>query len=290
MTVLRVLRTAVAQMTKVLYVDETPTDASGSVAVTVTRLDGTVVASAVATHPGPPGVYMYALPGQSQVDHLTVSWTGVLAGATVTQTDRVEIVGSFLFGLKEARDSDPSLADPVRYTTQMLADKRIEVEQECERITGQAWVPRFARVTLAGTGCDTVTLPHQAVRTVRAVTTRTVPTEAYTAVTTLANFVSSPTGILTRYDGGIFPAGHASTVVEYEHGADNPPEDLKEAAMNRLRSRLNLSRSGVPDRVNSYTTPDGSTYRMSMPGPEATGIPEVDAVYARYAAPPVGFA
>jgi hypothetical protein len=290
LSLIRVIRTAAATLTRSLFVDETPTDATGSVLVAVTRLDGTVVTSGTATHPGPTGVYTFILPGQALVDHLDVTWTATLGGATVALTDRVEIVGGFMFGLAEARASDSSLSDPARYPTATLADKRIEVEQECERLTGQAWVPRFARAVLGGTGCDTLVLPHQAVRTVRSVKTRTLPTEAYTAVSTLANFVPSPGGILTRYDGGLFPAGYQSVVVEYEHGADVPPEDLKEAAMMRLRSRLNLSRSGVPDRVNSYTTPDGSTYRVSMPGRDYTGIPEVDAVYQRYSAPPVGFA
>jgi hypothetical protein len=44
---------------------------------------------------------------------------------------------------------------------------------------------------------------------------------------------------------------------------------------------LNLNKSAIPDRASSYTV-DGGIYRLDMPGAFKTGLPEVDAVYARY--------
>src|SRR3954471_16562759 len=140
MAVTRVLRTAAATLARTFYVDETLTDETGTVNVTVTRLDGTVVgASTAATHVSS-GLDTFLLPGGLtsptsatwQLDHLDVTWSGVLAGATMTLVDRVEVVGGYLCGLAEARASDSSLADTVKYTTAMLAAERVVVEQECE--------------------------------------------------------------------------------------------------------------------------------------------------------------
>jgi hypothetical protein len=288
-SVIRVLLTASAVLTRTVYVDETLTDASAGLAVTVTRLDGTVVAGPTAATHGSTGVYTYTLPAQSALDILEVEWVGLVGGATVTLTDRVEIVGGFLFGLAEARGSDSSLSDPLRYTTADLADKRMAVELECERICGWAFVPRFERVITSGDGSNVLPLPWQKMRTIRAISTRYQP-GATTIVTPLTDIALEPGGRIVRYDGGIFPAGTSNIVVEFEHGWDNPPEDLKDKAMYRLRSLLNLTRSGVPDRVSSYSTPDGAVYRITLPTRGSTGIPEVDAVYSRYEAPPLGFA
>jgi hypothetical protein len=288
MSTIRVLRTASAVLTRSVYVDEVLTDASAGMTVTARRLDGTAVSTGAAAHPGL-GIYTYTLPGRSTVDLLDVEWVGSVGGATVTLIDRVEIVGGFLFGLAEARASDASLSDPVRYTSAMLASKRIEVEQECERICGWAFVPRFDRITASGTGTSFLTLPVQRLRTLRALSTRTQPGTT-TVVTPFTDIAVEPGGRIVRYDGGIFPAGTSNIVIEIEHGWDQPPEDLKDKAMYRLRSLLNLTRSGVPDRVSSYSTPDGAVYRVTLPSRGTTGIPEVDAVYARREAPPIGFA
>src|SRR5438128_3225201 len=121
MSLIRVLRSAAAVLTRVTYVDETPTDMTAPPTVTVIRPDGTVVNSGTAAHPGPAGTYTYTLPGGPsapgsatwQLDWLTVTWTGILAGGTVTMTDTVESVGGYYFGLAEARASDNSLTDPV---------------------------------------------------------------------------------------------------------------------------------------------------------------------------------
>lgn len=288
MSVIRVLRTASAVLTRAVYVDEVLTDAAAGIVVTATRLDGTVVSTGAAGTTGT-GIYTYTLPGQADLDILDVSWVGSVGGATVTLTDRVEIVGGFLFGLAEARGSDSSLSDPLRYTTADLADKRLAVELECERICGWAFVPRFDRLVLSGDGSNALTLPVQRLRAVRAISTTYQPGVS-TAVSPLTHIAAEPSGRIVRYDGGIFPVGTGNVVVELEHGHDYPPEDLKDKAMYRLRSLLNLTRSGVPDRVSSYSTPDGAIYRITLPTRGSTGIPEVDAVYQRYEAPPLGFA
>lgn len=289
MSTIRVLRTAVSTLTRSVTVDEVLTNATAGLSVTVRRLDGTTVTGPTVAGNPSVGIYTYDLPGQANLDHLDVSWVGIVAGGTVTLTDRVEIVGGFFFGLSEARGSDSSLSDPVRYTTASLAQKRLEVEMEAERICGWAFVPRFERRVFSGDGSNVLTIPFQKLRTVRAISTRVWPSAAV-VVTPLTDIAVESGGQIVRYDGGIFPAGTANVTLEFEHGWDYPPEDLKDKAMYRLRSLLNLTRSGVPDRVSVYSTPEGATYRLTLPGRGSTGIPEVDAVYCRYEAPPIGFA
>lgn len=289
MSRIRALRTAPVTLTREVRVDETLTNAAAGLAVSVTRLSGTAVSAGAASNPST-GVYTYVLPGQDDLDHFDVSWTGSVSGEPITLTDRVEIVGGFFFGLAEARASDVSLSDPIKYTTAMLAEKRLQVEVECERICGWAFVPRFGRMTFSGNGSNELYLSVQQLRRVRALTTRTQPGGVPDVVASMTEIAVETDGRVIRYDGGIFPSGSSNIVIEYEHGWDYPPDDLKEKAMYRLRSLLNLTRSGIPDRVSSYSTPEGGTYRVTLPSRGSTGIPDVDATYCRNEAPPLGFA
>lgn len=291
MSLVRVLRTAQVTLTHVFYVDETPTDASGGVTATLKRLDGTVVNTAAAGHPAT-GTYTYTVPGQAQVDSLTVDWEGTVAGAAVSVRDYVEIVGGFLFGLAEARAAPPPL-DAVKYPSQTLATKRILVEQECERICRTAFVPRFMRVAIPGTGRSELLTPHADLRALRAV--RSDGT-ALTAPEVAAIGVSS-SGILVRPGGNVWPWADAivgsltpNVVLEYEHGLNQPPEEVRDAAIVRLRSRLTSTDTGVPYNAISFTAAEGGTYRLSTPSRERTGIPDVDAVYGRYGQDLGGFA
>jgi hypothetical protein len=315
MSLIRVQRTAAATLTRTFYLDETPTDCSGAVSVAVTRLDGSSVTSGAASHTGGTGSgqYTYTLPGGPtspasatwQLDTLKVAWTGGIGGATVTLTDTVEVVGGFYFGLAEARDVEPTIADPIKYTTAALAAGRIQVEQECDRITGRAFVPRFNRYTSAGVPDWQITVPHLDIRTVRAASIGTTVLSG----ATLAAVRASSGGVLVRSDGswwsvtgGGYEPGWTdwpwlvgaidaeAIVIEYEYGFDMPPEELRRKAMKRLRTVLMEGSSGIPDRAASYTTQEGGTYRLTLPGRDSTGIPDVDAVYQRYAAPRVMFA
>jgi hypothetical protein len=297
MSLVRVQQTSSATLSRTFYVDETPTDAAAGVSVTVTRPDGTAVTSGSATLAGAgTGRYTFVLPGGPaapgsatwQLDTLTVAWAGTVGGAAITLTDTVEVVGGFLFSLTEARNSDPALMSSVMYPTALLAAKRIEVEQECERICRQAFVPRFARRKLNGDGSRRVQLPHPFVRRLRAASVAWVTGSAQVPLGTgeFANIAVTDEGQAVR-GFNIWPSGVGNVVVEYEHGWDGPPADIVDAALTRMRTLLARPRSGVPDRVASYTN-DAGTFRVSMPGPAATGIPDVDAVYHSYRTPLVG--
>jgi hypothetical protein len=273
----RILVTTKVTLTHTFYQDEGPADASGNVTATLKRLDGTVVDTQTATHPGPAGQYAYPVPASLTLDTQRLEWSGSFGGVTITVYDYVEHVGGFLFGLAEARNRHQFLADTNRYPTSLLASKRLEVENEFENICGQAWVPRFRRVALNGRGYEQLATPDTMLRTLRAVTIGGVAfTQAERDAVSLTD-----TGVLRRATGSIWPAGYRNVIVEYEHGWDYPPPEITEAGIVRLRSRVGMTTTEIPDRAISYTITEGGTYRLSTPGRLKTGIPEVDGVLER---------
>jgi len=291
MSATRVLKTSAATLAHTFYVGETPTDATGTVTVAVTDANGTAVTSGNATHPGPAGVYNFALPGQASLSRLSVAWSATISGSAVVQTDVVEVVGGFFFTLAQGRASDSSLSDTTKYPTADLETKRVEVEEECEAITDRAFVPRYARVVLDGTGESDLVLKHPDpersiahVRSIRSVKMAPRADEAFVAFTAgeLAALQVADDGTLRRVDGVPFTKGYGNVIVEFEYGLDGPPAELVQACLTRFRSRLNLNKTAIPDRASSFTVADGGTFRLDLPGAFKTGLPMVDAVYARY--------
>lgn len=289
----RVQRTMTATLAHTFYVGEVATSATGTVSVAVTDANGSSVASGNATAAGLG--YQFTLPAQAQLALLTVTWSATVSGVAVVETDQVEIVGGFFWTLTEGRDSDPIFADTAKYPAADMVGFRQEVEEECERICGRAFVPRYRRVVLDGTGTWDIVVPDGAdevvagivlrgVRTVRAAKVAPRVGQTFVALSAgeLAALAMTADGMLRRTDGRVWTEGIANVVLEYEYGSDAPPADLKRATLLRLRSRANIHRSGVPDRAISFTMAEGGTYRLSTPGASRTGVPEVDGAYDRY--------
>jgi hypothetical protein len=261
------------------------TDASGAAAapagtatVGITRADGTVlVAPGAATSGATTAPRTYALTAANNLllDLLTVTWTD--SGDGSTNTTLVEVVGGFYFSVLQARAAEPSLQDTAKYPTADVEARRREVEDEAEDICAAAFVPRYRRVTLHGSGDRSLTVPDTMLRTLRSVTVAGVAWSAGQ----LANVTLSDFGVLSLTTG-TWPSGRGNIVVGYEHGYDRPPSGLAVAALTRLRSRLNLVKSDIPDRAERYVGTEGGVFALSMPGPGRTGIPDVDAVYERY--------
>ncbi|MCK2242148.1 MULTISPECIES: hypothetical protein [unclassified Crossiella] len=284
-TLTRVARTSAATLDHVFLVGETATDSTTTVTVAVTDANGATVISGNATSAGAAtGRYTFPLPGQALLGLLTVAWSATIAATAVTEQDQVEITGGFLFTLVEGRGSDESLTSTTKYPTAKLVEARLEVEQECEEICDRAFVPRYRRALLDGTGTSELVLPTSDVRSIRAVRMAPRAGGTFTAFTAseLAALVATEAQVLRRVDSNVFTEGLANVIVEYEHGWDAPPADLKKAALQRLRSRLNLTRTNIPDRAASFVSSEGGTYRLTLPAKYQTGLPEVDAIYARY--------
>lgn len=266
--------------------------------VTVTTAAGTaVVTGATATHVEA-GVFTATLTAAqtAQLDELTAVWT---LGDTTTRTTVHEIVGGFYFTAALARDVERTLlADRTKYPDPLVQSTRLEVEDECEYICDRAFVPRYTRVVLNGTGADYLILPRGDIRTVRSVHVLDVAgSSSSTAFTAdeLAALVWQPgtpldggDPMIRRGDAGWFAPGRGNVVVEFEYGLDQPPADLQRATIRRLRSRLTTEASGIPDRATSFSVTNGGTYQLANPGPYSTGIPDVDAVYQRYSARSIG--
>jgi hypothetical protein len=288
----RVARTAPATLSHEFIVGEDVVD-PGVVTYAVTDANGTEVTSGTADGTDA-AARTFDLAGQPDLAEYEVAWTGTIAGSTVVETDRVEIVGGFIFDLVKARASDASLADLAKYPTATLAEKRLEVERECEQICDRAFVPRYRRAVLDGSGTSQLLLTDAEwtamsrsagdIRRIRAarIAPRFGETHVDLTVGQLAACYVTGDGHLVRTDGGVWTEGVGNIVVEYEYGLDAAPEDLARAAMTMLRVRLNAANSRVPDRASSFTVDGQGTYRLSGAEAWKTGISDVDGPYARW--------
>ena len=286
----RIQKGIAGTLSHTFLVDEDPMDSTTAVTYAVVDATGASVASGTATSAGA-GTYSVVLPGQPALAALTVSWTGTIAGSATTQQTFAEIVGGFFFTLQQGRDSDEVLADTTRYPAADLVAARLEVEVECETICDRSFVPRYDRIVLDGTGTSEILLKHSDparsaadIRTIRSVSMASSPDGTFTDFTAgqLADLAAAADGTLRRTGGDVFTEGRSNVVVELEYGLDRPPADLVREAKIRLRTVLNANKNGIPDRASSFTVADGGTFRLDLPGAFKTGIPTVDAAYARY--------
>ena len=296
---LRIAKTAAASPSHTFEVDETATDSTAPVTVNVTDAAGAAIVGSpfTATSAGAgTGKYTFALPPQAALCILTLDWSATIAGAAIVETDTVEICGGYLFTLREGRGSDKSLTDTRTYPTADLIVKRSEVEDECEWICDRAFTPRYRRVILDGSGESDLLLPDGGDEIVSGVTLRGVRLIRSAKVAprfgqpfasldagALASLVVTSSGMLRRADGRIWTEGDQNVILEYEYGNDFVPPLLKQGMLHRFRNRLNINKSGIPDRAATYTAAEGGgTYRLTLPDAYRTGVPEVDALYARY--------
>ena len=301
---IRTIRTARLTLQRAFSLDEQPTGATGAVTVTISRLDGTVVQSGAATGPDPTTqVYSFVFNGLDVLDLLVVSWAATVAGdAIVIDSDQIEVCGGYLFSLSEGRAVDTALSSASKYPTSLLTQKRVETEDEAERICGQAFVPRFARETYDGRGQAFLRLRWPWIRTIRSILIRGTPSGSYIALTStqLQNVVGGDDGVL-RIDAGIswattgffwgsvFAMGRRNIIVEYEHGLDYPPPDLVRGAKFRFKSLVLQSQSALPDRAERIATVATGVVILANPAEDRTGIPEVDACYGRHSRPVPSF-
>jgi hypothetical protein len=264
----------------------------GAVTVGITRSDGSVLlaSGAATTSTDEVGTVTVSLsaPQLASIDELTVTWTEA-NGGTFAQT--VDVTGGVYFSVQDLRTADRAMRDAIaKFPAEDIVRIRQDVEVECERITGRAFVRRVKRVTLSGNGKSWIRLPDVDVHAVRSLKVNGAPYG-------VGSYMVSPSG---RVDLGVynqnwgidddmsgvgprFGAGRSNVEVVYEYGAETPPADLKRAAMVRARSLLVADKSGIPSRATSMTS-DGTNITLATPGTRDwnTGIPEVDAVYNAY--------
>lgn len=277
------------------FLDVTVTDADGEpvsttngpvVTVDITQANGEVLISGGSTSTNgfsnTNGIYRYTLNGASNTT--TNLLTAVYTASNTIATHTFEVVDDFYFSAAEMREWDSALTVS-NYPNAVMHRYREFVETECENITGTAWVRRYKRLQLDGTGSPVLNLPvwnPRSVRSVRIYANASDFTELSSGE--LAAIEVAENGRLYRRDGGVFPAGTANVVIEVEHGYDRPPADLLEAVKKRFRHVLQDPKSAIPDRATSYTIADVGVFSISTPGMRGalTGLPDVDEKYREY--------
>jgi len=270
----RVLKATTTTLSVTFTVDGIPTDPSPATAtVTITRADGTViVTSGTAVRTGA-GVFTYTLSSAqtTNLDILTAAWTSSL-GTISTIT---EIVGGFLFTIADAR-ADSTLSDVAKYPTALIQAARTVAEEVLERACGVAFVPRYHRETLDGSGTTDLAPSWPRVSSV---------TAASVDGTALA--AGDLTGLVAYSSGGIYNlngwyGGRGNVTISYTHGYPYAPGRVGLAALKLARRYL--VDSPVSDRATSMSTPDGGTQFFVTAGVRSaiTDIPEANAVIQEY--------
>lgn len=266
-----------ATLSHTFYSDGVATDPSPDVTtITVTRDDGTVLVNAAPATNAGTGIVTYTLtPAETNLlDNLSVDWTATFSGQPQTQTDTVEVAGGFLFSIAQARAVRP-LDNATLYPIAAIVETRTLVEQALEDACGVAFVPRYRRETFDGAGLATL-LAHQP----RVTALRSASLDGTDISSTdLATIAGSATGRL--YYANTWTTGYGNYEVTYEHGYDQPPLRITQAAL--LLAKNWLVKGPIDDRTTAFSTEDG-TYSLSTPGMRGAsfGIPEVDATVAEY--------
>lgn len=273
----RIQRGHSATLTHTFYVDgvaTNPTPDSATVTITTDAGDAVVTAQA-ATDTGTGTVSYTVTPTHTaDLDTWTVEWVATFGGQSQTFTDTVEVAGGFLFSIAQARAVRP-LDNAVTYTTAAIVETRTLVEQALEDACGVAFVPRYRRETFDGAGLATL-LAHQP----RVTALRSASLDGTDISSTdLATIAGAMTGRL--YYPNSWIAGYGNYNVAYEHGYDQPPLRIMQAAL--LLAKNWLVKGPIDDRTTAFSTEDG-TYSLSTPGMRGAsfGIPEVDATVAEY--------
>lgn len=248
---------------------------SGNVAVTVTGADGSTVSSGNAAHQGSGGSgdYTYTLPPQSELNSLTVTWSGTWGVAQSLQSF-AEIVGQNLFTLADLRAfGDRGVSNTTTYPDTMLRDARNRITDFFEQICGTSFIPRYQREVLDGSGLNYIFLSKKRPRRIISCTVDGTAID-------LTKVSAYSSGRLDWGWNGYWNPGWQNVVVAYEYGYPNVPPPISRAAL--VLARYDLVSNDLSDRMVSFDNDLGSV-RLSVPGMNyPTGIPVVDATLAQY--------
>jgi hypothetical protein len=258
----------------------------GVVTVTITRENGTVIATDASTADNSDGTYNYILTvaDNPQMDLLTLDWKITSTGEVVTTYE--EIIGKYLFSLEQARafrDDKLATGDTLgdRVSDEDILEARDEITEFFENTTGVSFIPRYRREIHDGQGKSTIYLDRREIRTVQKLTEDgIILTEG-----TNNDFVVYPSGRLYREGAVWSDDGRRNVVVDYDHGFRTPPFPIRRAAMIILHSLV--VGSDLHDR-KIFQQDESGIFRLSFPDAtnrRPTGIPYVDARLNEYMGP-----
>jgi hypothetical protein len=227
------------------------------------------------------GQYRIVLDASAEVTYLDpITWVGTIGGKTQTLYSRVEWIGAFLFNLADLRAvkvagalAFQSITD---YPNQTLLDRRAQVTDDLEQRTGYSFIPRFAREVFDGDGQTSLILSKYLCQRLLSVTIDGTAQP-------VSDHILADTGLLQRKTGGTFSATAPQNVaVEYVYGFTRPPGEISEVGLACAAALLLPSQAG--STVNTWTTPDGTTYSYDQAGQtfgggrRYYGIPKIDSV------------
>lgn len=244
----------------------------GTVTVTITDSAGVELhADAATTSDGVERTYTLSTTDTATLDVLTATWK--VAGNVVAET-QAAIVGGYYFTLAELRASHKTVLDNGKWTNALLLKLRNEVEESFESWTQMSWVPRFSVSTVHAGLADV-----QAIRNIRWI-------RHYSDNDT---FTEGSAAEVADTHGTAWGSVHGwchnygRTVIGVEHGMNEPPADLKAAAMRYCQRLATRRESGLSDRAQSYTTPEGMTVNVGRIGTDwrPTGDEIIDEVLRR---------
>lgn len=259
----RIVQGRSATLTHTFYSDGVAADPVPDTATyTITRADGTVLATGGATEAGTGKVSVTVTPAQTALlDTWTVTWTATFGGQVQAFADTVEVAGDTIFTIADVRATTWGGATnndtTYRISTASITAARTEVERVLEHELSFAMVPRYATETFDGNGSSVFMLSNPYPRVLRSVTV------AGTALTVpqVATVSLSPTGRV--YYPSAWTSGYGNVVVGYEHGLSVPPSGAKQVAL-ALAKRL-LTGAPADDRATSMST-DEQTTTFYVPG------------------------
>lgn len=257
--------------------DGHPESATGTVTVAVVDGAGTAVTSGNADDLNS-GRYGFDV-DLTTLDTYAVTFTGAFSGDAVrTTVETVEVVGAVPLSVEQVRGSDEDLADIVKYPSDQVLAELQAAWDVMEQGLSVAMVPRSARVTVDGTGRDTLTVPNMRVRSVVAAAIDGSSIDVGDVVAKDSGAIYNPSG---------WPSGHGNVTVHYTHGWDTPPDPVVRAL--RLLTIDRLVTRATPSRATSLST-DVGAFRLTIAGRDGwTGLPDVDAIINQFGYS-VGFA
>jgi hypothetical protein len=281
--------------------------ASTTVTVSVTDVDGEVVATGTAApsihghHVD--GWYDYTLPsavtGTLGKYDATATWT--ISGETSSVTYGLETVGEYLFDVADLRAFDAAVTAN-DYDADKIREARDWATDRLERAAQVAFATRRTVETRSGDDTTRLMMEHTRITRVNSVTVYGEDTgvdlvdDEFDAGQLADAEIDADAGVLVRASGywqgdtnhvlvgTVWPRGHNNIVVDYEHGYEQVPGPVKNAAM--MLAIEYLVKSALPARATAQAT-DLGDFRISLANVDAgrdTGIPEVDAVIHTYGA------
>lgn len=208
------------------------------------------------------------------LDEFGTEWSGARAGDPATFGTSFATVGQpgFYFTVADMRTFNRAVADDVKYPAAAIVAAREYAEERIDGVAQVAFVPRGRRYRLRLRGtARSLLLPDAEVREVYALTIDGTAVAA-------ADFYPVNDG-LVRADGSGWEGGLVD--VHYAHGLDRPQEPVRRGSM--MLALDYLVPSTLDARAKFQAIENVGTFGISQPDRSgSTGIPEVDAVCAKY--------